>query len=159
LLGFGLYPAWHLARRAPMSTIKDQGAGSAGHVAPKLRTLLATVQVAFSMALLGVAGLFAQSLANLQCADLGIAIDTLTVFTIEPGRNGYDQERSQMLFAQIEEALVALPGAVSVSRSTIRLLDGSVMGGPAKVKGRDEEGRMVVYNAVGADFLATVGAP
>lgn len=159
LLGFGLYPAWHLARRAPMSTIKDQGAGSAGHVAPKLRTLLATVQVAFSMALLGVAGLFAQSLANLESADLGIAIDTLTVFTIEPGRNGYDQERSQMLFAQIEEALVALPGAVSVSRSTIRLLDGSVMGGPAKVKGRDEEGRMVVYNAVGADFLATVGAP
>ncbi len=158
LTGFGLYPAWHLARTTPMLAIKNQG-GGAGRTAARLRAVLATVQVAFSMALLGVAGLFVQSLANLERADLGIATDALTVFTVEPGRNGYDEARSRALYARIERELAALPGALSVSRSSIRLLDGSIMGAPAKVAGIESEGRMTSYNAVGTDFLATVGAP
>lgn len=159
LLGFGLYPAWHLARSAPMTAIKNQGANGAGRSAPRLRAVLATVQVAFSMALLGVAGLFVQSLANLERTDLGIATDSLTVFTVEPGRNGYDETRSRVLFSRIEEELAALPGALSVSQSAIRLLDGSIMGAPAKAGDPDADGRMISYNAVGSGFLTTVGAP
>ena len=67
-----------------------------------------TVQIAFSMVLLVLAGLFTQSLANVARVDLGLEADAVATFAISPALSGYSPERSAALFRQIEDDLEAL---------------------------------------------------
>jgi ABC-type antimicrobial peptide transport system permease subunit len=62
---FGLFPALHSTRPDLVSTLKNQaGQPSGARAAARFRTLLATAQIALSMALLVSAGLFIQSLST-----------------------------------------------------------------------------------------------
>ena len=49
------------------------------------RAALATAQVALSMALLAMTGVFAQSLANIARLDLGADIDSVVMFALSTG--------------------------------------------------------------------------
>src|SRR5262249_53922786 len=63
---FGLFPALHSARPDLVSTLKGlSGQPSGARGAAWFRTALVTVQITLSMALLGCAGLFIKSLANI----------------------------------------------------------------------------------------------
>jgi hypothetical protein len=88
----------------------------------RVRTSLATGQIASATALLALAGLFALSLVNISRADLGIRREGLVVFRLSPELNGYSPARAGALFDRLEAELRGLPDVRSVSAATIPIL-------------------------------------
>jgi predicted permease len=133
---FGLFPALHSTRPDLISALKGQsGQPSGARAAARFRTILATGQIALSMALLILAGLFMKSLFNVSRADLGLKADNVVTFRVSPGLNGYARERMLTLFERIEDDIAALPGVTSITTSTVPVLSGSNWGSNVKVQG------------------------
>ena len=156
LLGFALIPARRLATAAPARALAGHAGGVGRRGTGRLRAVLVTVQIGFSMALLVLAGLFVQSLANIARADLGMNLDALVAFTVEPELNGYDRARNAALYDRIDAALAALPGVSGVARAQNRLLANGYSGGGAAVEGQDGGG-FSTYNQVGPGYFDTLG--
>jgi predicted permease len=160
---FGLFPALHSTRPDLIAALKGQsGQPSGAKSAARFRASLATAQIALSMALLVAAGLFTKSLFNVSRVDLGIKADHVVMFRVSPGMNGYKPEQSRRLFEQIEDGLTALPGAVSVSASTVPLLSGSNWGNSVSVEGfkadpdTNTDSR---FNLIAPGYFQTLGIP
>ena len=103
-IAVGLFPALHAARPDVLSTLKAQpGQPAGGRRAARFRISLATAQVALSMVLIVLAGLFTKSLANVSHVDTGLKTDGVITFAISPQRNGYSSSRSAALFEGLEE--------------------------------------------------------
>jgi predicted permease len=160
---FGLFPALHSTRPDLIAALKGQsGQPSGAKSAARFRASLATAQIALSMALLVAAGLFTKSLFNVSRVDLGIKADHVVMFRVSPGMNGYKPEQSRRLFEQIEDGLAALPGAVSVSASTVPLLSGSNWGNSVSVEGfkadpdTNTDSR---FNLIAPGYFQTLGIP
>jgi predicted permease len=133
---FGLFPALHSTRPDLASTLKGQsGQPSGARAAAWFRTSLATAQVALSMTLLVVAGLFVKSLFNVSRVDLGLNIDHVVAFGISPELNGYSPERSRALFERLEDDLAAVPGVTGVTAGMVPLLGDSNWNNSVSVEG------------------------
>jgi predicted permease len=163
VLLFGLFPALAATRAAPVAVLKEQvGQQSGGRGLARFRRFLVTAQITFSMVLLVLAGLFAQSLANLASAELGLRADHVAKFSISPVLNGYAPEGSSQLFQRVEEDLAALPAVLSVGSATVGVIAGDSSGGNVSVQGfeaapdADTDAR---YNEVGPDFFRTLQIP
>jgi predicted permease len=160
---FGLYPALHSTRPDLVGVLKGHsGQPSGARSASRFRTGLAISQIALSMALLGAAGLFTKSLYNVSRVDLGLATDRLVTFSVAPSLNGYSDAQTLAFFERAEEALAALPGARSVSASTIALISGSNWNNSMRVQGFEagpDTNTTASYSLVGPDFLRTLGIP
>ncbi len=112
---FGLVPSLR-ASRADLSPALSEGSAGAGQRrGQRLTGTLLVVQVALSVALLAVTGLFAETLRNLERVDLGFQPNGLAVFRIDPSLDGYQGERLAGLYRQILEGLRALPGVRSAA--------------------------------------------
>ena len=166
---FALVPMLKLAATDPASTLQANGAGRAfgGKGPGRFHFVLSTGQISVSMLLLVLAGLFTHSVANIARADLGLRVDSLVTFTVEPSGNGYDAARSRQLFDRIEQDLAAQPGVTDVTSSTVALLDGEAWGRGVSVEGHAPEpitsgsgevrGDHAYVNYVGTRFLSTFG--
>jgi predicted permease len=130
-----------------------------GRGAARLRGGLATAQIAFSMVLLVLAGLFAQSLANVARIDLGIDVDSLVSFNVAPRLSGYTPQQVAGLYDRIGEALSAQPGVASVTTAAVPLVAGSNLGlNGIRVEGSENDGEstQISFNMVGANFFDTL---
>jgi predicted permease len=163
VLLFGLFPALAATRAAPVAVLKEQvGQQSGGRGMARFRRSLVTAQITLSMVLLVLAGLFAQSLANLASAELGLRADAVATFSISPVLNGYSPARSSQLFQRVEEDLAALPGVLSVGSSMVGVIAGNSWGSNVSVQGfeaapdADTDAR---YNEVSPDFFRTLQIP
>jgi predicted permease len=160
---FGLIPALKLMRVDSSPGLQSQGVRSTGgRAAARLRATLTTAQIALSMALLVLAGWFAQSLYNLAREDLGFRAESLTVFSIAPDRNGYTAERTSQLFERLEEDLAQVPGVTSVALAAVPLIANAMWQYGVTVEGYDAapgENTDVAINYVSTDFFRTVEMP
>lgn len=160
---FGLVPALQGSRRDVASTLKDQAnsvGGGFGHV--RFRKLLVSSQVALSLLLLIGAGLFARSLYNLKSLDPGFRPTALLQFSMQPSLSGYSDGKSHVLYRQVREQLLALPGALSVSGAASAVLSGDVNMTGASVEGytpKEDERMTLRVNSVGPQFFSTMGMP
>ena len=160
---FGLFPALHMTRPDLTGALKGQsGQATGSRAAARFRTALATTQIALSMALLVVAGLFIKSLVNVSRADLGLNVDQVVTFAVSPELNGYTTERSLAFFERLEDELSAIPGVTGVSASLVPLLSGSNWGNDVAVEGfqagpdTDSNSR---FNRIGPSYFRTLGVP
>ena len=160
---FGLFPALHSTRPDLVSTLKGQaGQPSGARAAARFRSSLATAQMALSMALLVLAGLFTRSLINVSHVDLGVKVDNVVTFGVSPSLNGYTPERSKQLFERLEDELAAQPGVTGVTDSLVPLLAGNNWGSSVSVEGfnagpdTDANAR---FNEVGPAYFRTLGIP
>jgi predicted permease len=160
---FALFPVLKLARAQPGHVLHSQSTRSTGGKrANRFRTGLVTAQIALSMMLLVLAGLFAQSLANAASVDLGMRVESLLSFSISPERNGYTPANSAALFARIEEELVALPGVTHVASSLLTLLANNSTVWDVRVPGFEPvPGTRPIadFNGVSPRFFATLDIP
>jgi predicted permease len=159
---FGMAPAVHALKRRADMVPAVQGRTTNTRATTRTRTLLAGGQVALATALLALAGLLVTSLANLARADLGVTRTGLSVFRITPVLNGYQPPQSAALFDQIQGALRQLPGVVSVTGSTLRVLSDSSAGADMTVTGftpGPDDDRHANSNGVGERYFATLGIP
>jgi predicted permease len=161
-LVFGALPALGSTRVRVTTMAKAQAGVRSSGAAGSLRSVLVAFQIALSLALLVVAGLFARSLANVSRIDLGMQISNLTTFRVSPVLNGYTAERSRALFDQIEQELSAVPGVSSVTLSTVPLLDSSNSSANVTVQGFDappDADTDASYSFIGSRFFSTLGIP
>jgi predicted permease len=161
-LVFGLFPALH-STRPNLDGILRAGSGkiSGARSASRFRTTLATGQLALSMALLMMAGLFVKSLNKLAKAELGADVDPVITFAVSPALSGYLPDRSGPLLQRIQEELAGLPGVAFASQATVALMDGSNWGNSVNVqgfqRGPDTDANSS-YNEIGPDYFKTIGA-
>jgi len=162
-LAFGLLPALHATRPNLVVSLRQQsGQSSSSPAGARFRTVLATGQIALSMALLVTAGLFMRSLANVARVDLGLKTDRLLTFRVSPERNGYTPEQTASLLARLEDELQTLPGVISVSSSQVPFISGSNWGSSVRVEGFDagpDTDTHSQYSRVGPGLYRTLGVP
>jgi predicted permease len=162
-LVFGLYPALHSTRPDLVTVLKGHaGQPSGARAASRFRTGLATGQIALSMALLVAAGLFTKSLYNVSRVDLGLETGQLVTFEVSPVLNGYTPEQSIAFFERVEDALGALPGALSVGASTVSLLSGSNWNNSVAVQGFEagpDTNTSASFSRIGPGLFKTLGVP
>jgi len=157
-LAFGIFPTRELMRTDPAKTLQAHGTRqTSAKGVTRFRTTLATVQVALSMALLAITGVFAQSLANIARIDLGLDADSVVMFSISPQASGYAPDATGMLFDRLEQDLAAIPGVTSVGSATFGLLGG----GTFRARGFAVEGvqieEEVPLNFVSPGYFRTLG--
>ncbi|HJR69166.1 MAG TPA: ADOP family duplicated permease, partial [Gammaproteobacteria bacterium] len=153
-LAVGLVPVRRLVRTELGKPLQSHGAR---HTATKgvarFRAALATAQVALSMALLAMTGVFAQSLANIARLDLGVDIDSVVTFSISfPPSASTDRT----LLPRVTEALEAMPRVSSVATSLPALLSLDEFAGQATIEGLVDD-MPFARNLVSPDFFRTFG--
>jgi predicted permease len=160
---FGMFPALHSTRPDLVSTIRaNAGNITSARTASRFRSALVTTQIALSMALLITAGLFLKSLINVSRVDLGLELDNVITFGISPRLNGWESDRSAVLFGRMEEELAAVPGVTGVTASMVPLLAGSNWSTDVRVEGFergpdiDSNAR---FNEVGTGYFSLFGIP
>jgi predicted permease len=163
VLLFGVVPAWRASAVDPGSAIKGITAQSSGGLGvARFRSWLTTTQIAFSMVLLVLAGLFTQSLINVARVNLGFDADSLVSFSVSPRLNGYTPDEVRSLYDRLEVALAAEPGVTRAASAIIPLVADGGMG--SQVSGPGFEwapgaDNFSVGNAVSPGFFATVSMP
>jgi len=160
---FGLLPALHATRPDIASAIRAGSAKQAGaRFATRARASLVTAQIALSMALLIVAGLFLESFVNVTRVNLGMDIRHVATFGISPERIGYTSARSRVLFADLQEKLAALPGVTGVATSEVPLLSGDNIESAMSVEGftPGPDGNLGArLNEVSPGYFSVMGIP
>lgn len=143
---FGILPA---LRATSIRPSRQLGAGRA----------LATLQIALSMVLLIIAGLFVRTFQNLASLDPGFTRSQVLVFSINPG---YPAARLAGYYASLLARLAAVPGVAAASFSQSSPVSGndsatmiSAFGSPAAVHVSSRSHR----NVVSPGYFATVGIP
>ena len=157
---FGLAPAWRVSGANPGQVMNMQGTRAvSGRGSARFRATLTTAQIAFSMVLLVLAGLFTRSLSNISREDLGIDVDSLVTFGITAQLSSYDQQELLVLYDRIEETLAAQPGVTGVGTTAIPLFYDFSLGGNFMVEGVEPAPGADTYSAataVGSGYFAAL---
>ena len=160
-VAFGLFPAMHSTRPDLVTAMRNNsGKLAGGRAARRFRTSLATAQVALAMMLLMSAGLFLKSLWKISRVDLGVRVDRLVTFSIEPEASGYDSVRSRAVFNRVQEELAAIPGAAAVTSTMVPMIAGSNWNNGVRVEGyksAPDERMSASFNGVAAGHFRAIG--
>jgi predicted permease len=163
---FGLAPAFHAARVDLNSVLKGTSrgiAGTAGH-SGRVPTgkILVIAQVALSVLLLVVAGLFVRSFRNLSATQLGYDRDHLLEFSVNPLAYGYQRAEIPALDEDILRNIEAILGVRGATLADNPLLGGMDSISPVTIDGQkpssgdDAQAR---WTMVGPHFFSTSGIP
>ncbi len=115
----GLSPALR-ATRAEVNTALHQGgrADASGAARHKVRADLMAAQIAGSLMLLIVAGLFVRSLRAVEHLNLGFDPNQLLNVRLDPSINNYNQTQTAEFYRALEMKIRGLPGVQSASLAT-----------------------------------------
>ena len=114
----GVFPALRVARRDVSSVLHQGGRGSsAGRQRQFIRGTLVVAQVAGSLVLLIVAGLFIRSLGKAQTIYLGLNPGNVLNFSLDVQQIGYQEVQGRTFYRELELRLRTLPGVVSVAQA------------------------------------------
>jgi predicted permease len=162
-LVFGLVPAFRATRVDLTPSLKEGNVNcAAGPVGNRLRGALVVFQMALSLMLLVLAGLFTRSLQSLAHVELGFRPEHVLVLSVDPTLIGYDGERIATLYKRLLEQLEAIPSVRSTSLSQTGLIGGGVWGNLISIPGhtpRPGQRMDSTFSAVGAHFFQTTGIP
>jgi predicted permease len=150
----GLYPA-AAGTRAPLVI---RGGTTSGPAAARFRAWATTAQIALSLSLLTVAGLFMKSLVNVSRSELGITASNLVTFRVSPELSGYTPARVHQLVDSLRDELAALPGARAVTMSTIGLFGGYGWSRNLTFEG-GATADSVFHAEIAPDYFRTLGIP
>ena len=160
----GLWPALR-AGRADVNTVLQSGGRSdtAGAGRHRLRSVLVVAQVAGSLVLLIVAGLFVRSLMRAQHAYLGFDADHVLNLTLDPREVGYDETRTKTFYHDLETKVRALPGVQSASLAFSvpmgPVQDGSMIYVEGQPQTPGQPAPIVIYNHVDEPYFDTMRIP
>ena len=113
---FGLAPALQSTRADTLSAVKGEVGGKPGR--SRMSSGLVVLQIALSLLLLVTSGLFIRSLQGATRIDPGFdEPGSLAVASVDPGLQGYDEERSRAFFDRLLEEVRVLPETREVGLS------------------------------------------
>jgi putative ABC transport system permease protein len=120
-VAFGLWPALRLSRPDLLSSLKDQAGEISGRIAGRItvRGALVTAQLALSLALLVLSGLFVRGAAAGASANPGFDLNPLVVAQVEPKLGGYDSVQGREANRALLARLRSTPGIESVAAASV----------------------------------------
>ena len=142
----GLAPAWAASRPRLSSALKGEDALARPGRRISLRNLLVIGQIAMSVVLLCVTGLFLRSLANAARIDIGFRPEHLLLMSVDPHVHSYTPERTVAFLAQLRERTAALPGVVTAACTDYT---------PLSVGGRNDMFRVVGQPGSDTSYINT----
>jgi predicted permease len=152
-----LFPLRAVLRTDPGKTLQAYGTRQTpARGVTRFRALLATAQIALSMALLAITGVFAQSLANIARIDLGLNVDSVVMLSVSPAPTTPAQG-SGALFDRLDAELEALSGVSAVASSQTPLLALGGLEGRVVVDGVEADPLAISVNMVSPDFFEMFG--
>jgi len=116
---FGIVPALRTAQVKVVEVLKTAGRGATGGLRTRMRNTLVASELALATLLLIGAGLFIQTLVNLQSVKLGFEPHGLITFQVSIPEGKYPPKTKAPLFLrEMIESLEALPGVRSTAVSS-----------------------------------------
>ena len=114
-VAFGVAPSLRFARVPPVDAIRQQSRSSTGTRGQgRVRTLLATAQLALALTLLVGAGVLLASFYHLQRVDLGFRADGVLAFDVNLPSIRYGEDASRALFQEeLPRRLRTIPGVTA----------------------------------------------
>jgi putative ABC transport system permease protein len=120
-----LLPAWRLARGELQATLRGGGHGTTDRGGLRVRATLVAAQVALSVALLVVTGLFVTSFIRLLQVDPGFSPDHVMAIEIAPVARRYpDTKERAALYDRIMAGAREVPGITSAAWTSVLPLMG-----------------------------------
>ena len=114
----GVIPTIPLGRTDVNNVLREGGRGaSEGPQRHFMRSSLVVAQLAGSLLLLIVAGLFIRSLGKAEKLYLGFEPDHIVDVSLDIHDIGYEETQGKEFFRSVEERLQALPGVVAVAQA------------------------------------------
>ncbi|MBS1856195.1 MAG: ABC transporter permease [Acidobacteria bacterium] len=123
---FGVLPALHSARTAPIEALKSGSrSNTESRGGLRLRNLLVALEVGLSAALLVTAGLLIASFTRVMNVDRGFQVDRLLAVDVSLLESKYKEpEQRTEFFDRLLPAIAALPGVQSASMTSTLPLTG-----------------------------------
>jgi predicted permease len=111
----GLWPAIRASRVDLNAVLQEGGRGDTGAGRYRVRNFLVAAQVAGSLTLLVIAGLFVRAVQHAGKVNLGFDPDHVLNVTVDPVQIGYDQARATEFYRLLKTRVLTIPGVQSAS--------------------------------------------
>jgi predicted permease len=163
LIGFSFLPAWRISRSnlATSMTSRSSSSSSQGRNTRKWSSLLLVGQVSFSLLLLGVAALFAETLLKISRIDAGVDRDHVLSVHLDFTNAGFKEDDLPELYNRVLTRLKELP-AVRDAAVSMCAIPGCIWNTAIHVYGHPEIPEQQLHgeeNHVGAGYFETLGIP
>jgi putative ABC transport system permease protein len=156
----GIVPAIRASRGNLSAILHEGGRGVVGGK-NRLRTTLVVAQVAGSLMLLIIAGLFTRSLSKVQRTDLGFNPDHVLNMVMDPNEIGYKQAQTRDFYKNLLARVRSVPGVVSASEASATPLGYYNNGDSLLIEGyQPPPGQPTpasLYAAISGDYFQTLG--
>jgi len=158
---FALIPALQATRPDLAAAMRDQVANAVSRGSSRVRRVLVTAQVAFSLLLVVGAGLFSISAANLIYAGRGFRAERLWMFPVDATLIRTGAPAATAFYHDLLDRLAALPGVSSVAATQRGPYGGGGgWGGSVEVEGfhpGPKDLRFALFQAITPGYFRTLG--
>jgi len=162
---FGLAPAWRATAVDLTPALKDSSRSAEGGARLGLGKSLVAMQVALSLSLLIIAGLFVRSLGKLYAVDAGFKKENVLLVSTDARMIGYQGKQIEALHQRLLERFKTIPGVRSASLGGGLLSEGGalnlgalhIQGRPAPTLGQRGARSNEFLNGVGPEYFETAG--
>jgi predicted permease len=155
----GAAPALRAFRTIPSSSLQQASRIGESRVQRLFAKGLVVSQVAVSLVLLSVGGLFVGYLSNLRSMDTGFRRDRLLLVTLDTDKSGYDIAQFSQRFSLLSQQLSGVPGVHSATLSDVTPMQGPGASGFAAPEGHPDLQKEVSINYVAPKYFETYGTP
>jgi predicted permease len=159
----GLLPALRAARVDPRTDLLSSQSSMHGRRRQVMRKALAAGQMAGSVALLVVCGLFIRSLQGLQSAELGFDSTRVLLVSTDPAAVGHDVEKARAFYDSLDAAVEVLPEVESAAFSVFVPFGTGNSTPFVAAEGQpppsSTTGVLADRHFVSADYFHTIGTP
>ncbi|HEX4008273.1 MAG TPA: ABC transporter permease [Acidobacteriaceae bacterium] len=150
---FGMLPAWIASRPMMAGALRGEDALARPGRRVTLRSVLVVAQIAMSMVLLCVTGLFLRSLERATGIDIGFRSRGVLMVSVDPRVQGYTPEQTNRFLGELREEVAAVPGVLSVAETDSAPLSGGNRSDGFVVEGRKSRTEAPIVE----EYMATAG--
>jgi predicted permease len=163
-LAVGVVPAWRASRMNLNLVLREGGrSGSGASSHQRMRSVLVAAQVAGTLVVLIIAGLFVRSLQSAQNMQLGFNPAGVLNLGVDTSQVGYDDARGVNFFRTLKEQVEATPGVAAASYAMWPPMGVYNAATHVWKEGQKNlpvnEALNVGYNPVDEDYFATLQIP
>jgi predicted permease len=158
----GMAPAWAASRPLLANALKGEDALARPGRRISLRNFLVVAQVAMSVVLLSITGLFLRSLQSAAGIDVGFRSKGLLMISVDPRVHGYTAPRTVEFLSQLQQRVAALPGVVSAVAADIMPLSNTTHSEDLHIAGVAEKDKHDINTElymVTPGYFETLGIP
>jgi putative ABC transport system permease protein len=158
----GMAPAWAASHPRLAHALKGEDVLVRPGRRLSLRNLLVVAQIAMSLVLLCMTGLFLRSLQSAAGIDIGFSPQHLLVMSVDPRVHGYSAERTEQFLVQLKQSVTALPGVNSAVWTDVAPLSGGDRSDSFRAEGplgKGKAGINVALFMVTPGYFDTMGIP